>query len=314
MKKSLFLPILLTTTLVGCSSPLSSTWVPPSPGAIDKSVQALLPKGSYTLTGALNKNGATTFELKGYVNFGSSSDGIDCAADYVVREAETSENTTDEFSMIHVLRTKTNPSWYRDVSNPSNLGDWFDNSDPSAPKVALLFWPAFFASDSNPGVVEGAGTGEICSIPVISRFMSFKEDRLYFDKDRAIATLAAGRARWNEKFVDAIGFTGFERDKYIKDLVKLTKPDTSNSGVLNQITKDFYLTLTTSPNGVVEIREFKKGLDDFEFSLILTPSSERKVDGVVGVKSYFEKVRAEVKKSGLTPREFFQKASNKLES
>jgi hypothetical protein len=52
----------------------------------------------------------------------------------------------------------------------------------------------------------GAGTGELCSIPLLPRFMTVGGDgRLLFDQPRAHATYAAGLDLWELMFVDAVG-------------------------------------------------------------------------------------------------------------
>ena len=156
------------------------------------------------------------------MNFGSEPDGSACESDYTI----TAEQSTGASfaAAAHAVRTAGGPNWIQDVPSPNAPGEWLDNSDPNARLIPLLFVPALIAQDLNPGVLEGAGSGDLCGIAVMPRFMSIDDGNLAYDAEGAAAAIRAGRARWTESFVDAKGVTGSKRGTAIKTLVGSPRP------------------------------------------------------------------------------------------
>ena len=198
----------VTLPLLGLSALLvsscASEYEPASPPPRDLAVAALLPTGAYTVTGG-QVDMPHPISIEGYVDFGTLEDGEDCESLYTLRiPAENSG--TEEPQVIEAVRAEGGLSWHRDVSDPSAPGEWFDNGDPGRPIAVTLFIPAILAGDVNYGMRLGAGTGELCSIPLMPRFMTVGGDgRLLFDQPRAAATYAAGSDLWGMMFVDAVG-------------------------------------------------------------------------------------------------------------
>jgi hypothetical protein len=136
------------------------------------------------------------------------------------------------------------------------------------------------------------------------RFMNLEGDRLTFDNVKTKAALLAARARWVEKFIDATGLTGKDRDKYIKLLIELSLSEYPT------LTKGMSITISKNENGQIEIKQTRDGSEGFMVIIRLTPTQTRAVEPVNGT-TYFEDVRKEVKESGLSSLEFLDKDLDK---
>ena len=292
-----FLSLLLVTA---CGSPEASKWVAPLPGEIDEKVVEVLPIGSFAVSGEYVTATRTVTKIEGYVNYGALADGADCEADYMLTNV-TNGNAEDPTiaNLVHVIHPKNGPAWYRNETNAAKPDKWHDSSSPMAPMITLLFAPSIVASDFTPGVLEGAGTGELCIIPVIPRFMNLEGDRLTFDKTKTKAAVLAGRSRWVEKFIDATSLTGSTRDKFIKLFIEVSKSDYST------LTKGMYLTITKN-NGQIEIKQQRDGTEGFAVVIRLTPTEPRSVQKINDT-IYFEDVKKELKESRLSVLELLQK-------
>jgi hypothetical protein len=303
-KKLIAISSLSLLLLTACSKPNASTWVTPLPADIDKSVAALLPVGSFEVSGEYRTATGSKITIEGYVNYGSLSDGKDCEADYTLNNVtKNTEETPNIARLVHVIHPKNGPAWYRDESNPTQPGRWYDNSSPMAPMLTMLFAPSIVASDFSPGILEGAGTGEICSIPVMPRFMNIEGDNLIFDKVKTKAAVQAARARWAEKFIDATGLTGKDRDKYIKLLLEVSESDYST------LTKEMSITISKNEKDQIEIKQTSDDSEGFMVVIRLTPTETQAVEQVNEI-TYFDDVSKEVKESGLSSLEFMEKDLN----
>ena len=300
-KKLIVISFLSILTLTACGSPAASTWVTPLPADIDKNVTEILPVGSFEVSGEYIAPSGTKTTIKGYVNYGSLADGKDCEADYMLTNVtENTEQTPSIATLVHVIHPKNGPAWFRNESDANKPGRWYDSSSPMAPMITMLFAPSIVASDFSPGILEGAGTGELCSLPVIPRFMDLEGDRLTFNEVKTKAAALAARARWVEKFIDATGLTGSEREKYIKLLLEISEADYST------LTKGMSLTINKNDNGQIEIKQLRDDTEGFMVVIRLTPTETRGVEKVNGV-NYFDDVRKEVKESGLSSLEFLER-------
>jgi hypothetical protein len=184
-------------------SSCSSEYEPASPPPRNLDVAALLPAGAYTVTGG-QVDMPNSISIEGYVDFGTLEDGEDCESLYTLRVPAESSGTGEQ-KVIEAVRAEGGLSRHRDVSAPSAPGEWFDHGDPGRPMTVTLFIPAILAGDVNYGMRLGAGTGELCSIPMMPRFMTVGGDgRLLFDQPRATATYAPGNDLWGMMFVDAV--------------------------------------------------------------------------------------------------------------
>lgn len=260
--------------------------------------------GSFEVSGEYRTSTGSKITLEGYVSYGSLSDGKDCEADYTLTNVtKNTEETPNIASLVHVIHPKNGPAWYRNESNPAQSGRWYDSSSPMAPMLTMLFAPSIFASDFSPGILEGAGTGELCSIPLMPRFMNIEGDNLIFDKVKTKAAVLAARARWAEKFIDATGLTGKDRDKYIKLLLEVSESDYST------LTKGMSITISKNINGQIEIKELREDTEGFMVVIRLTPTETRTVEQVNEI-TYFDDVSKEVKESGLSSLEFMEKDLN----
>jgi hypothetical protein len=172
-----------------------------------------------------------------------------------------------------------------------------------ATMLTMLFAPSIVASDFSPGILEGAGTGELCSIPVMPRFMNIEGDNLIFDKVKTKAAVLAARARWAEKFIDATGLTGKDRDKYIKLLLEVSESDYST------LTKEMSITISKNEKDQIEIKQTSDDSEGFMVVIRLTPTETRAVEQVNEI-TYFDDVSKEVKESGLSSLEFMEKDLN----
>lgn len=300
-KKIIAISFLLILTLTACGSPTKSTWVTPLPADIDKNVTDILPVGSFEVSGEYGTPSGIKTTIKGYVNYGSLADGKDCEADYMLTNVtKNTEQTPSIASSVHVIHPKNGPAWFRNESNATIPGRWYDSSSPMAPMITMLFAPSIVASDFSPGILEGAGTGELCSLPVIPRFMNLAGDRLTFNEVKTKAAVLAARARWVEKFIDATGLTGSDRDKYINLLLELSL------GSYSTLTKGMSITITKNDNGQIEIKQLREDTEGFMVVILLTPTETRRIEQVKGI-TYFDDVRKEVKESGLSSLEFLEK-------
>ena len=300
-KKLIVISFLSILTLTACGSPAASTWVTPLPADIDKNITEILPIGSFEVSGEYIAPSGSKTTINGYVNYGLLDDGKDCEADYMLTNVtENTEQTPNIATLVHVIHPKNGPAWFRNESDSTKPGRWYDSSSPMAPMITMLFAPSIVASDFSPGILEGAGTGELCSLPVIPRFMNLEGDRLTFNEVKTKAAVLAARARWVEKFIDATGLTGSDREKYINLLIELSLGDYSN------LTKGMSITITKKDNGQIEIKQLRDDTEGFMVVIRLTPTETRGVDKVNGV-IYFDDVRKEVKESGLSSLEFLEK-------
>jgi hypothetical protein len=303
-KKLIAISSLSLLLLTACSTPNASTWVTPLPADIDKSVAALLPVGSFEVSGEYRTSTGSKITLEGYVNYGSLTDGKVCEADYTLTNVtKNTEETPNIASLVHVIHPKNGPAWYRNESIPTQPGRWYDSSSPYAPILTMLFAPSIVASDFSPGILEGAGTGELCSIPVMPRFMNIEGDNLIFDKVKTKAAVLAARARWAEKFIDATGLTGKDRDKYIKLLLEVSESDYST------LTKEMSITISKNEKDQIEIKQTSDDSEGFMVVIRLTPTETRAVEQVNEI-TYFDDVSKEVKESGLSSLEFMEKDLN----
>jgi hypothetical protein len=319
MKKSLLLATLLAVTvLTGCTTPTVPVWEAPEPGARDENISALLPQGAFTVIGEWNKGDVPLTGLEGYVNFGSQPDGKDCSADYTLSDLNNpgklniSEDQTLEIpSKVRVVHNAGGSTWYRDISSLSSdtfagIPDatkpvtWADSSNPAAPVLPMMFIPAIIAADWNPGISVGAGTGELCSIPIIPRFMKLDGERLVFDNVRANATALTGRAHWAQMFVDATGLEGTERTETIEKIVS----ETSNTW--DSLMEGHSVQIVKEANGVIEIVQTREGTEAYVL-LRFTPTEPRTVEQITA-QTYFEALGQEIKKLGVSGRQFVRDA------
>ena len=280
----------LVASLTACAAPSAATWVPPTPPPADSKVSALIPKGSYEVSGALVLQGEPTYALDGYVDFGSASDGIECAADYEVANLRT--NTAAKITVSRTVRAPGGPSWSADVSDhdPSISKipiKWRDTSDPAAPALPMLFAPSVIASDLSPGVVKGAGTDHLCSIGVMPRFMRLDDKqpssgtRLAFDETRSEQTTLAARGRWVEGYLTAAGLTGKKYDQAAEIYYEMSKVS------FKTIIKDTVVDIRELNNGAFEIVQIRKGKP--MITLTFTPTSTRTILEP-SAQTYFELV------------------------
>ena len=315
MKKLFLFPTFLAlSVLTACATPTAPTWEAPEPGTRDKTVAALLPQGTFTVVGEWSKGEEPLTSLEGYVDFGSQPDGKDCSADYTLSDLKnpgvlkiSDEETLEIPSKVRVVHNAGGLSWHRDISKMSSgtftgIADavdpvtWFDSSNPAAPALSLMFIPAIIAGDWNPGISEGAGTGDLCSIPIIPRLMNFDGERLVFDNVRANATALTGRARWAQMFIDAAGLEGVERIETIEKMVA----ETANNW--DSLMEGHFVQIIKEANGVVEIMQRREGSEAY-VRLRFTPTEPRIVEQIVA-QTYFEEVRQEIENLGVSGRQF----------
>jgi len=312
MKRTSLAVFLLLPLLAACSPPVASTWEAPQPGARDEAVAALLPQGTFTVSGGFYLRDVLSTAIEGYVDFGVSPDGTDCTSDYTLTDArEQTDGFVPSYSAVRTVRSAFGPTWSRDVTDAGSgdevtelsiSGDspWFDGPDPSKPGLALLFAPELITGDFGAGVSEGAGTGSLCSIPVMPRIMSVEGERLVFDADRVIAADTANKARWVQMFVDAAGLEGSERNEALEFALEQMESSWP------QLTAGCSITITERADGVVELIQSWEGRDGF-VRLSFVPTQPREVVPVVA-KTYFQKVSDEIEAAGLPPREFVRDA------
>lgn len=304
MKKTLIAVSLLSVALLtacGTESPAPVATKPSVAGAIDPAVAALLPQGSFAVTGGFANSEGPFSAIDGYVKYGTDPDGKDCEADYTITDVRTNVDTSSLTAKQRSVRSAGATSWYQNISNPAKPGEWVDNADPDSAQIMLLFTPNLIADDYGVGAVEGAGSGELCAIPLMARIMTISNGGLAFDTKRAAATVAARNDRWVEGYIDAVGVTGADRQKWVDVLRELGRPS------FNNIMKQSAIKVTKNDDGSYEITQSKMD-GTIVTRLLFTPTAERSVEPVSGT-TYFSKVAEEVKNSGLTPLEFLNKDS-----
>lgn len=273
------------------ASSCASSYEPAAPPPRDVVVSELLPTGAYAVTGG-QVDMKYPISIEGFVDFGSLEDGEDCESSYTLRvPVELSGGA--EPQVIEGVRTAGEPSWYRDVTDASTPGAWLDNADPSAPASSVfLFIPQIVADDSSHGIREGAGTGVLCSIPVMPRFMTVGEDgTLLFDQPRASATAMAALDRYGVMLVDAVGLTGSRRSEVLRTAADVGPP--TFEGLLEgasikmvETGEGFTLTLYKEDE--------RPGRILVELRFVRT--EDRPVERVQGA-TFFEKLAAEVREN-----------------
>lgn len=315
MKKYLLVLISSSAFLfTACSSVNlnSSAYQTSEPGSIDKNVFALLPKGSFNVTGEYFNQTSHVTTIEGYVNFGSDPDATDCESDYIISKLiSDSLVTMDEFLQGSIIRQRSvrtagEISWNQNISDPSKPGVWVDLRDPTAEQILFLFVPNIIVNDSKVGFAEGVGSGDLCSIPLMSRIMSLEKGEIVYDKQRSQATIDARSERYINIWADAIGLAGVARDKYINGL-REALGETSFDGLIDKT----LINIINNSDGSYEITQRNSESKKVSVKFLFTPTPERSVKPVKGV-TYFDKITEEVSKSGLTPIEFVNTASDYL--
>lgn len=304
MKKTIIVVSLLSAAMLtacGPQNPAPTEKKAAENGVNNAAVSALLPQGAFTVSGGFNNSQGPVTKIDGYVKYGTNPDGADCEADYTLTDVSADAATSSLPTKQRSVRVAGALSWYQDISNPAKPGEWLDNANPDASTMVLLFGPNLVSDDFGVGPVDAAGTGELCAIPMMSRIMSLENGELAYDTKRAEATVRARSDRWVERFIDAVGVTGLERQTAIDVLKEVSRPSFSTvmERTVIKVTKNAdgsYEIVQTSPTGVVSVR------------LLFTPTSEQAVEPVVG-KQYFDLITEEVKNSGLTPSEYLNKQS-----
>jgi hypothetical protein len=277
---------LAALTLVGCSS---APYAAPAAPAPDAAVAELLPTGAYTVTGQLTVKTGPAVRLEGFVDFGTAPDGTACEADSTVTDIRD-DAAQSPVREVREVRRAGGPSWFQNRTDPAAPGEWVDIADPAAPGVVLLFVPAIIASEYSPGMLEGAGTGNLCSIGTMARFMTVDGDRLVFDTERTEAAVAAVRGRWVEQFVDALGLRGSRGSRIARELEEVSTPSYAtlirDTTIVIERTADDGFTLTQLRDGqpMVELR--------------FAPAADRAVETVGGL-TYFERIAEKVAKDGV---------------
>jgi hypothetical protein len=309
MKNILIAVSLLSVTLLSaCSAenPVAVETKQPASSAIDAAVAMLLPHGAFAVTGGFSNSEGPTTAIEGFVKYGTDLDGKDCESEYTVTDLKHDPATSSFTTKQRSVRTVGASGLHQDISDPAKPGEWVDHADPASPQIALLFVPNLIADDYGVGPVDGAGNGQLCAIPLLARTMKLStgeltNGELAFDTKRAEATSKARSDRWAERYIDAVGVTGPERETAVELLKELSLPNFSTTMERTRIkitrTDDgSYEIVQMQPTGFVSVR------------LLFTPTAERSIEPVSG-KTYFAKVAEEVKASGLTPLEFLDKDS-----
>ena len=308
MKRTLIaLSLLSVVTLSACGTESPAPTKPAKPEAtesvtIDSAVSALLPQGAFTVTGALSNSKGPATTIDGYVKYGTDPDGKDCEADYTLTDVSAEASTSEIATKQRSVRVAGATSWHQDISNPAKPGEWLDNADPNSAQITLLFAPNLITDDYGLGPVDGAGTGELCAIPMMARIMQLANGELVYNPERAAATVKARSDRWLEGFIHAVGVTGADRRKAIDVLAEVGRPSFDN------IMDRSVIKVTKNVDGSYEIAQLIMENGRVLISLLFTPTAERVIQPVSG-KPFFAKVTEEVKNSGLTPLEFLNKRS-----
>jgi hypothetical protein len=277
----------VAAAVTACST---SAWTPAALPPVDSSVLDLLPEGSYTFTGGLTlSTGSRVTETEGFVNFGTAADGADCKADYTI--TDTKASTDDLVKKVRAIRTSERPSFYQNVTDYSQPGEWNDIADLSTPSIPLLFVPAIIASEMGRGAADNAGNGDLCSIGVMPRFMTTRDDGvLIFDTERAATVVKAARGTWAASFVDALALEGRVRDNTIEQLLEVSTPS------FELLTQDSVVTIVKDDRGGFVISQLKNGQPMVEF--VFTPAPDRIITPI-DAPTYFEKIAKDVQTHGL---------------
>ena len=295
-RRALLATVVLTAlTLAGCSGNAYPYAQAPEP---DPAVSAMLPTGSYTVSGrlsfgpesiALAETNGVMSVIKGFVDFGAGPDGTECESDSILTQPYHPEGFKYSWREISTAGGQT---WIQQLEeNSSMYGEWLDSADPIGTMLPLLmFFPANIASEGGPGMFEGAGTGNLCSIGTMARFMSVEGDHLVFDYPRMKAVSAARHGQWVKKFVAALGLRGEDASELADTLLE------DPWGGYGTVVNDKLITIERSNNGSFTITQLHKGLPLVE--LKFTPTADREV-GVVEALTYFERVTAKAKKDGV---------------
>jgi hypothetical protein len=281
---------ILTAVAVSVSACSTSVWEVAALPPVDSSVLDLLPEGSYTFTGGLTlSTGDRVTEIAGFVDFGTADDGAECESDYTI--SNTKAGATDLVKKVRVVRTSERPSFYQNVTDDARPGEWGDIADPSSPGILLLFVPAIIASELSHGAADNAGNGDLCSIGVMPRFMTTRDDGvLVFDTERTATVVEASRGRWAASFVDALALEGRKRDETIERLLDISTPS------FELMIQDSVVTILEDDKGGFTISQLKKGQPMVEF--VFTPAAERVITPI-DAPTYFEKVAKDVQATGL---------------
>jgi hypothetical protein len=303
-KMQIYISILFILTLTACGRSDQSSFIAAEAGSIDLAVSDLLPKGSFYVTGLYNNAKVPFSKIEGYVRYGDDPDGSDCEADYILtdvrRNAKSSPNATKQRS----VHSTGQGSWYQDISDPDKLGEWLDSANPNSSQILMMFTPNLIVDDFGIGAVEGAGSGQLCSIPLMARIMSLDSGELIFDTNRSLATINARIDRWLEGFVDATGLVGSERDRYIAELREL-----GGQPSYDEFIESSFIEINSSPDGSFEIVQSQISSGLVSVRLLFTPTPERYISPVSGV-TFFELIANEVKSSGLSPAEFIRRTTS----
>ena len=289
---------LLTATIAisACSATSTSKWSAPLPPDADPAVAAVIPKGTYTVTGGMNMlpEGGFMYELAGFVDFGTEPDGRECEAAYTTAVARRFSATAEDGAVLATrgVRTAGETERYAVTSergkdiNEKGL-EWRDAEDPSAGYLPMLFYPSVIASDGSSGVLEGAGNGLLCSIGVIPRFMQIDGDRLVFDAERVEAVMAAKNGRHVAQLLGTLEVSGSRHDRIAESLTELY-------GIgLDPGMGDPYLTLSNTTDGGFEIVQFYLGKPIV--TLTFAPAEDRVVPAPDG-PTYFERLAEKAKR------------------
>jgi hypothetical protein len=193
--------------------------------------------------------------------------------------------------LVRVVRTSERPSFYQNVTDDAQPGEWGDIADPSTPGILLLFVPAIIASELSHGAADNAGNGDLCSIGVMPRFMTTRDDGvLVFDTERTATVVEASRGRWAASFIDAIALEGRKRDETIERLLDISIPS------FELMIQDSVVTIVKDDKGGFVISQLKNGQPMVEF--VFTPAAERDITPI-DAPTYFEKVAKDVQANGL---------------
>ena len=286
--------LLLTAAVAVSACSTNSTWTAPLPPDADPAVAAVMPKGTYTVSGGLTFGGHLVYEIDGFVDFGTAPDGTECEADYTVTDLKYSSDYTkvERTRSWRGVRIVGEPEWYANASalgtdtSRSNL-EWKDANDSSSAHSSFLFTPSIIASELSSGVFEGAGNGELCSIGVIPRFMHLDGDRLVFDAARVTATMAAKDGHYITQQLTALGVGGRRYDELAEKLTELY-------GIgYDALLADRYLTISDRSDGGFEIVQVWKGVPDV--TLTFTPAEDRVVTAP-DEPTYFERLTEKAKR------------------
>jgi hypothetical protein len=276
-----------TIALIGCTS---TPYVAPEAPAPDLTVAAMLPTGTYTVSGQLTLNEVPRVSIEGFVDFGTAPDGAACEADSTITDIRADAAIFGSAHEVREVHTAGGLTWLQDRTDPTAPGKWVDSSDPAAPGVMLMLIPAIIASEMSSGMLKGAGTGNLCSIGTMARFMTLDGDRLAFDVERTAAAREASKGRWVEQFVDALGLRGSRASTFATEL---SESAGSSYGVLIQ---DTTIVIERTEGDGFTLTQIREGTPMVE--LRFTRAEDRVVETVGGL-TYFERVAAKVEKDGV---------------